>query len=192
MGIQKYKYYFKQPRIEIMKDILSVFVISGTLIIAGNSPYFVRNLWRAYTKFKRYSPKKISSAFYRLRKNGLVSIEKKNHQIYISLTEEGRKKAGIYQINHLKVTRQKRWDKKWRLLIFDIPHKIRIVREALRGKIKQMGFYQLQKSIWIYPFDCQPEIELLCDFFGLSAREIRLIVADTIGDDREAKKYFGL
>ncbi len=55
-----------------------------------------------------------------------------------------------------------------------------------------MGFYPLQKSVWIYPFDCQPEIELLKDFFGLSDKEIRVIVAGDVGPDDKLKEIFKL
>ena len=40
---------------------------------------------------------------------------------------------------------------KWRLVILDIPEKKR--RESrFWKKLKDMGFYQCQKSAWIHPF----------------------------------------
>ncbi len=96
------------------------------------------------------------------------------------------------QIDDLKIKKQKKWDRKWRLVIFDIVEFKKNHREAFRGKLKQLGFYPLQKSVWIYPFDCQPEIELLKDFFGLSDKEIRVIVAGDVGPDDKLKEIFKL
>jgi phenylacetic acid degradation operon negative regulatory protein len=86
----------------------------------------------------------------------------------------------------------KKWDGKWRILIFDIsePHKIK--REALRGKLKEWKLYQLQKSVWISPYDLQKEISILRDFFGLNFRELTVITANMIDDEKSLKRHFKL
>src|SRR3989344_6111044 len=96
------------------------------------------------------------------------------------------------QVDSLEIKKPKRWDKKWRLVIFDIAQLKKIYREAFRGKLKELGFRPLQKSVWIHPFDCQPEIELLKIFFGLSSKEMRLMVVEDIGEDSCLKKSFQL
>ena len=76
------------------------------------------------------------------------------------------------------------------MLTFDIAHKRKILREALRGKLKQLGFRQFQKSIWIHPFDCRVEIALLKVFFGLTDKEVQLIIAENIGSEEEWRRIF--
>lgn len=188
----KYKYYFRKPKSEIVKDILNLIFIAGAICIASTSPYFFINLLRNVKRWGKYDKKKFYPAFYRLQKEGCIEIRKRNHQIYISLTEKGRKKAGRLQIDALKIKKPKKWDGKWRLVIFDIAQIKKFYREAFRGKLKELGFYPLQKSVWVYPFDCQAEIELLKDFFGLSENELKLIVAENIGDDKKLKEFFKL
>jgi len=97
----------------------------------------------------------------------LINIQKENHQVYISLTEKGKKKAGWLQIDNLKIFRPKKWDQKWRLIMFDITQLKKTHRDAFRGKLKELGFQPFQKSVWIHPFDCEAEIDLLRKFFGL-------------------------
>lgn len=126
---------------------------------------------KSYKKWKEYPRKKICNTFYSLRKQGCIKVEKKNHQIYISLTEKGKKKAGIFQIDNLKIKKPKKWDKKWRLVMFDISDLRKIDREAFRGKLKRLEFYLFQKSVWIYPFDCQAEIELLREFLDYQKKK---------------------
>lgn len=192
MGIKKYKYYFKKPKSEIVKEILIWLVFAGAICITVNSPYFVKNLLNNYKKWKKYSRKKIGDTFYNLKRQGLIEIKRERNQIYISLTKDGKRKAGIFQINNFKIKRSKKWNKKWSVVIFDIAQLKKFYREAFRGKLKELGFYPLQKSIWVHPFNCQTEIELLRDFFGLSENEVRLIIAEDIGDDKKLKNFFKL
>lgn len=177
----KYKYYFKKPKSEIVKDILRWLVLVGAVYIAANSPYFVWNLTKQIPRWRKYKRRNLSNAFKRLLKQDCIEIRKKRNQFYIGLTAKGKKMAGWLQIDALKIKRPKKWDKKWRIVIFDISQLKKIYRELFRSKLKELGFYQLQKSVWVMPFDCRDEIELLRDFFGLSQKEMRLIVAGDIG-----------
>jgi DNA-binding PadR family transcriptional regulator len=190
----KLKYYFKKPRSEIGKDILYGLFIAGAITIALSSPYFGRNLLKAFKKWiksKKYQkPKKVYSVFYRLLKSGYIISERRNHDLYISLTEKGKRATGWLQIDALKIKRPKKWDGKYRLVIFDISQLKRIYRDALRGKLRELGFIKLQKSVWLHPFDCKDEIELLREFFGLSEKEMRLIIAENIGNDKWIRKIF--
>lgn len=188
----KYRYYFRKPKSEIVKDILYWLMISGAVAIAATSPYFLINALKAYKKLQKYEKKKVYNSFYKLRKKGFIKIEKRNQQIYISLTEEGKKKAGWFQIDTLTIKKPKKWDGKWRIVIFDISQLKKVYREAFRGKLRELGFYPLQKSVWVHPFDCRDEIDLLRDFFGLGEKEIRLIESQNIGQDEWLKKIFKL
>jgi len=190
--MSKYKYYFKKPRSEIVKDILSWLMIGGAVYIAASSPYFIHNLLKAFKRGRLYPEKKVYNTFYKLRKQGCIKIEKKGKQIYISLTEEGKRKVGWLQIDSLKIKKPKKWDRKWRMVIFDISQLKKIYREALRGKLKELGFYPFQKSVWVYPYPCQDEIALLRDFFGLTYKELCLITAENIEKADFLHKIFKL
>ncbi|MFQ6049675.1 MAG: hypothetical protein ACE5J0_01380 [Candidatus Paceibacterales bacterium] len=192
MSFKKYKYYFKKPRAEIVKDVFYWLLTAGAISIAATSPFFLTNLLRGFRRWRKYPKRKVSDTFYNLRRQGLIEIRKRNHQIYIALTEKGKKKAGWMQVDRLKIKKPKKWDKKWRIVIFDIAQLKKLYREAFRGKLKELGFRHLQKSVWIYPFDCRAEIELLRTFFGLSEKEMRLILAENIGNDKKLKKVFKL
>ena len=188
----KYKYYLRKPKSEIAKDILYWLMVAGAVTIAATSPYFGLNLWKSFKQGRKYQRKKVSDVFYRLRRRDCIEIKKKGHQIYITLTERGKREAGWLQIDALKIKKPNRWDGKWRIVIFDIAQLKKLYREAFRGKLKELGFYPLQKSVWIHPFDCRDEIELLRDFFGLTEKEVRFIVTEDIGRDDWLKKLFKL
>ncbi len=188
--MSKYKYYFRKPKSELVKDIFKGLAISGAICIAATSPYFAVNLLRGIQYGRKYKKKNLYDFFYRFEKEGLIKIEKNNHQVRISLTQEGKKKAGWLQIDSLKINKNQKWDGKWRVIIFDIVQFKKLQRDIFRGKLKDLGLHALQKSVWVCPYKCKDEIELLRDFFGLSKNEIRIITAENIEDDSYLKKHF--
>jgi len=183
---------------EIAKSIFKGILLAGGIAVASTSPVFVSRVLPVIYKYvgnkikSKKNDKKFYDTFYRLKKGGMLIFENRGGQLYISLTEEGRKRAGKYQIDDLKIKKPKKWDGKWRILISDIQNKKRFKREALRGKIKDLGLRQVQKSVWVYPYDFSEEIKLLRSFFGLSKDEIKIIVAVEIEDDENLKRYFRL
>lgn len=192
MEISKYKYYFRKPKSEIVKDIFKTLLLAGAISVAYTSPFFIANLLRSYRRWKTYPRRKVYDAFSNLSKQGYIKVSKREQQIHIELTEEGKKKAGWLQINSLDIRKPEKWDKRWRLVAFDIIELKKKYREAFRGKLKELGFYQLQKSVWIYPYNCSAEIDLLRDFFGLNKKELRLVISDNIGPEDEIREKFDL
>jgi len=178
------------------KKILKGLLLVGAIYVAASSPYFAfylsRNFWSSLGKTKPpQKDNRFRNAFYYLKRKGLLEIKKRNHQIYIALTSEGRKKAGKYLIDDLAIKRQKKWDGKYRIVIFDIPNITRIKRDALRGKLKELGFFRLQQSVWVHAFDCKREIKLLQEFFGLTSREI-ILIEGYIPNDKFLREFFKL
>lgn len=188
----KYKYYLGKPPGEIAKDVLSTLAIAGVVAIAATSPYFIVNVLSRFKTWKKYKKKRLYDIFYKLRRGGYLTFEYQGHQLYIRLTPEGEKKAGWLQINNLRIAKQNTWDRKWRIVIFDIPDKKRIKREALRGFLKRLQFYKLQKSVWIHPYDCKDEIELLKEFFSFKPTQVQLIIAERIDNEEDIRKIFHL
>jgi|GEM_PF-1613822 hypothetical protein len=56
----------------------------------------------------------------------------------------------------------KPWDRKWRLLIYDIPQKNSPKREQFRRHIKNLGFGMSQKSCWVNAYDFTYPIDEFC------------------------------
>jgi hypothetical protein len=183
---------------KITRTILKGLLITGGVAIAATSPQFLYRILPAITKLtaaeirKRKKIKEYKRSFDYLKKQSMIYFENRNSQIYISLTPKGKKQAGKYGIDDLKIKKSKKWDGKWRILIFDIREKHKIKREALRGKIKQLGMYKLQDSVWVYPYDFQKEIDILRTFFRINSNEMKIITASDIEDDFSAKIFFGL
>lgn len=198
----------KKRAVGAAKIVLKTLLIAGAVAVAASSPMFgavlvrefkkeMRRKNRLKTKYQKsqkeeYPKEKIQSAFYYLKRKGLVDVEYRGAQMYITLTEKGKKKAGKYQIDDLKIKKPEAWDKKWRILIFDISDKHKNKREALRGKLKQLNLYQLQKSVWVCPYEFGDIVKILREFFGLTDDEMKVITAIGIEKDARARKFFKL
>ena len=46
---------------------------------------------------------------------------------------------------------KRRWDGRWRLVVFDVPEGRRGLRDKLRAQLRRRGFGYLQHSVWITP-----------------------------------------
>ena len=174
------------------KEILKYLLIAGALSLSGAGGGFAWRLTKNILRGKPIFKRKSFNAFYYLKKKGLISLERDGHDVKISLTKEGKKRAGKYQIDDLFLERPKKWDGKWRLVVFDIPNSSNIIRNTFRRKLKEFGFCLFQKSVWIYPFDCREEIAFLREFFGVDKRQIQVLEVAKIEDDSVLRKIFKL
>ena len=176
----------------IQKKIL-LLLLGGIALSATRS---ARKQWHIVKDigegFKEINQQAIDRAVGSLVKTKLIE-EKHNRDgsITLILNDFGKKRASTFNLENIKVSRQKNWDRKWRIVIFDIPHYLKKTRESLRLLFKKIGFYPLQKSVFIYPFDCQKEIEFITEYHRAN-KFIRFIIADLVDNDSFLRKHFGL
>ena len=190
--MKKYQYGGAKPRSSIAEDILYGLFIGGAIVFALSSPYTGVALWRAWQRKNKYQKRQFTTTFHRLRRNNLLKIERQGHEVAISLTPKGKEVAGYMEIEKLKIQRSKRWDGLWRVVVFDIAELRRFERNAFRGMLREIGFVHFQKSVWVQPFPCKREVDILRNFFGLSGKEVQLLEARIIGDDAYLRKFFHL
>ncbi len=117
--------------------------------------------------------------------------ENKNGTMTIILSDEGKKRVLAYDLTNMKIKKPNKWDKKWRIVSFDIPENKKIIRRSLNHHFRKIGFYNFQKSIYVYPYDCKSEIDYIIEVYN--AREfVRFIVAEYVDNALHLKKIFNL
>ncbi|MEX0651953.1 MAG: hypothetical protein WD509_00555 [Candidatus Paceibacterota bacterium] len=179
----------------ITKELLEFLLITGGITLLLTNPAFLAPaiLIAKYGGASAHK-KKVSSSISYLKNKKYVSLTKnKGGRFHLKLTTKGKEKAVLYSLQSTlttKLSNHKKWDKKWRLVIFDIETSRRDKRDALRRMLKRSGFVLLQKSTWIYPFDCKEEVSITKDFFDIKDSECRFVLATDIGDDTALKKIF--
>ena len=173
---------------ELAKEIL-LMIAAGIAIPAAflmpGIPIALKPLLRALTKKcgLRKSEHFARSITY-LKKKRLLSIAQKDGQQILTLSEEGKKRVLQFDLDRLQIKRPRKWDGYWRLVLFDIPEKYKLGREALRSKLKQLGFFQLQKSCFIHPFDCRSEITFISEIFEVSPYVNYILVKELEGSNQ--------
>ncbi len=177
----------------LSNEVLRHLFIEGAVTITLSSLYAVGGILKEISKElkKKISNRSLKNTFDYLRRRGYLTVKSRKWKIHFDLSWEGRKIAGQYiAFRSEPISRPSMWDGKWRIVLFDIPTDRKVVRDALRFMLKRFGFCQLQKSVWIFPFDCKKEIEDLKSFFDLSNSAVRFIVFSDSGDMREFRQYF--
>lgn len=141
---------------------------------------------------KKYSQRQIRSAVNSIKNQKLIEyVADKNGKTIVKITKKGETKLRAFVIDLIEIRKPKKWDGKWRLVLFDIPMRFTKGREALRYHLKDLNFFQFQKSAWIYPYPCEDEIIFVADFFGLG-KYVEILTVESILRDDKVKKHFNL
>lgn len=145
--------------------------------------------WHEIDHINKYS---LQRSIANLYKSKLISCQESGAgTVKLVLTGKGKNQALIFNIDQMKIKKPKHWDKVWRLVIFDIPEKRRGARDALRFHLKQLGFYELQKSVFIHPYLCQKEIEFLIEFYNIR-KHVGLGILKEIDNELDLLEHFDL
>lgn len=127
----------------------------------------------------------------RLKKRGYIALTKTQKGWLLKLLRRGEQRLNEIDFQNLKLQKQKLWDGKWRLYIFDIPEEQRTARDLLRRKLRQLGLYNVQRSVFAYPYDCRQELGMVSDHYKVT-RFATYVETSFIDIDEELRKQFNL
>ena len=175
------------------KQKILILLLSGVAMGMARSPrgYFkiARNIPNEFREIER---KKLLRAVREFYNDRLVDYkEDKDGFVKIILTKEGEKKALKFKIDEMEIKKPAKWDGEWRIVIFDIPERFKKAREALRMKLKELGFLELQKSVLVLPYECEDEINFIVEVF-LIRPFVRFVRAKSFINEEQLKIKFGL
>lgn len=129
----------------------------------------------------------VNRARDRMVRKGLLKREKG----FLRLTPHGQAELARLEMHEYGRHRHRRWDGKWRVLIFDIPNYRKGLRDKIRRTLTFIGFVRLQDSVWVYPYDCEDLVALWKADFKIGKGLLYLIVQEMEGD-KALKEQFGL
>jgi len=176
---------------DVRRIVLSTLMVTGLLAMAVMAPNAIQALTMFTGKKKRHwTPYYATSVIQRLKKQGYVEFEKNERGTFVRLTQKGKNELLRYKIKE-KFFKQKRWDKCWRVVAFDIKEKKKETRNSVRRELQNFGFIKLQNSVWVFPYDCEDVIALLKAEYEIG-KEVLYIVAKHIENDQALRKHFEL
>ena len=174
-----------------LKEKILLLLLGGIALGLTHSPkQYFEILGKMFDDWKGVRKSNVKRSIKNLYCLGMLKeIKNKDGTISIILSEKGKKAAKIYSIDNLKIDKPKKWDGNWRMVIFDIPERIKKVREALRMHLRNLGFYELQKSVFIYPLPCAEEINQIIDFYDIS-EYVRILMVHSLDNEDELRNEF--
>lgn len=138
-----------------------------------------------------YERERIRQAIRALHRRRLVVYKERYNETYIEISEQGRKYVKRYEIDCMELPRVK-WDRRWRVILFDIPEHQKAARLAFQDHIKRLGCFLMQKSVWVYPYPCRDEIDFLASFWEVHPCVRYIETADLGMSEAAARKFFVL
>lgn len=184
------KVALKKRRLRVFERTLLVAALAGGLLVIGGAPspmllnrYFKQRRNDARLKYQG------KTVLNRLERQGLIYCDERNGKQYARTTKRGEQLLAIS--NGMQPHRPKRWDKRWRVVLFDIPERRRKTRDSLRHFMSDYGFVRLQDSAWVYPYDCEDLIALAKAHYRLGASVLYMVVEE-IENDVHLRNHFSL
>ena len=105
---------------ELVKQILLAvsagIIVSTAILLPGSAKMFVPLI----RKFKTKKQNLIKSLKI-LKRERLIDFREEGDLSKITITEKGKKKLLIYELDSLEIKKPKKWDSIWRIVTFDIP-----------------------------------------------------------------------
>ena len=187
MGIIEEKSRKRKRKGDVQKAVLASIKVAGLLSVALVAPNAVSVL----KKFGLISARRQREIILRSRDRLVSQGFLKYENSFMRLTDKGEVYLRHLEMKDWRIDKPKRWDSKWRMLIFDIPEKRRSLREKVRLTLLNIGFVRLQDSVWIYPYDCEDLLNLLKADFKIG-KDLLYIVVDFIENDKSYRKLFNL
>lgn len=183
-------------RENLTQDTLAVVAALGVLTIAVTvSPYFLNEISKVFFNDRSLDERRARARKLReLERRRLISFkELGGGKVKIELTKGGQRLVRMYDLDKMQILKPKKWDGFWRIVTYDIPNSKRKASDAFRQKLRSLGFFQLQKSVWVSPFDCLAEIEFLGVVFEIEVgRHIHHFKTREVPLESEMREFFKL
>ena len=188
---------------EISKGVLTYFgdaLMAGYSSIEGRrggiSPMmimgYLEDLLKSI-KTDQEKNRKLLRVLKNLEKQEILDLQEKDGKVIVYLKNKNHPKIVEYSIKNILEfkKKEKKWNGKWFLVFFDVPEIQRNKRDYLRKLLVRLGFYQYQKSVYLFPYECEKEVTLIKKIVE-GAKYMKYIIAEKIEDETNAKAYFKL
>lgn len=131
-----------------------------------------------------YDEKQVRNRIYSLKYNHFLTIAKGNELIVTP-----KALLTLEELEFKSLTSNRSWDRKWRVVLYDIPESKRSARDQIRSLLKNLGFRNLQISVWVHPLPCFKQFQTIRNAYGLK-NHLLLLEVDDSEDFQSLKRKF--
>lgn len=172
------------------KDLLLFLAGLGTIGLTFVCPHAGIVIGKLLLGSQEYTPWKVRRTLRTLAKQKDVTVTyHADGSISVRITKQGLTRSLTYKLDMLSISKPKKWDKKWRVIIFDIPIQLNKVRDLFRERLKQLGLVMIQKSVFISPFPCFDEVEFLRQLYHIPDTILYILAEKVEGEERFRQRF---
>ncbi len=175
----------------VSQKVLLLLLAGVALSLTKRPDQYFRILNKTQKEWKKINQRSLHKTIKLLHKSNFIDYKQDSGGVEINISTAGQKRILFSCLNGLKINKPKVWDKLWRVVMFDIPEDKKNARDALAQRLKNLGFYKLQKSVFIHPYDCKNEINILLENFEVK-QFIRFLLVQQTDIDSELRTEFHL
>ncbi|OGL36692.1 hypothetical protein A3A68_02550 [Candidatus Saccharibacteria bacterium RIFCSPLOWO2_01_FULL_48_13] len=147
---------------------LRVIGAAGIIGVAVVAPNALQGLDVLMGKKKKTNRSQNQRVLYELKRQKLVSVDHQEGGYRFKLTKNGAKRLAQLELDNINIPSPKKWDKKWRIISFDIPVQSTPQRAVLVHHLSKYDFLMLQRSTWAHYAPCFKQIQQITDYYGLT------------------------
>lgn len=168
-------------------------LLGGVALGLSPSPrQYFRTLRKLRKEWNKINQDNFNRSFRRLSQEKL--IEEKilpDGSFKLVLTKKGKLEAKKLSLlgSSIKFKKPKRWDGKWRIVLFDIPERDRAFRDILREHLRELKFFKLQHSVFVSPYPFEKPILDLVSLYS-AGPYVRVVTASYIDNASKIKNHF--
>ncbi|MDZ4227243.1 MAG: hypothetical protein U1D26_02070, partial [Patescibacteria group bacterium] len=107
----------------IERAVIGTLFVGGVLTVGIMAPKVLGLMRREHVDavLPQDPKQRLRETLLRLKRKGMVAFEKRGNKNYPYLTKKGIEQAERLKIGSLSIPKPLRWDRRWRIVIFDIP-----------------------------------------------------------------------
>jgi phenylacetic acid degradation operon negative regulatory protein len=162
-----------------------IYTLFGAYIIPRGGEVHVGNLIELVRPLG-FSANAIRLGLSRMSRYGVFKIRRKGRRSYYSLSPKGMHRMEKGKVRAFDV-KHKKWDGRWRLVVYKVPETLRTLRDKLRTELCNMGFASLSASVWISPHNLRSQIAGIVKEIGVT-KNVEMFEAEYTGF-RSAKEF---
>lgn len=176
----------------IQKKILLLLLGGLTLGLTRSPKKYFQTVEAISREWREIDSRALNQSIRSLYISKLVKTKSNNNGTFtLVLSSDGKQKALTYNLEMMAIKKPRKWDENWRIVLFDVPEPLKKIRDSLRYHLKNLGFFEFQKSVFVHPYSCSDEIEYIIEFYNMRSY-VRFITAHKIDNELHLKKYFNL
>lgn len=167
---------------------LGIIAVAGIMTAVAVAPGVLIALKPFTRKSRPFYRSDVDRSLKRLLRRGLVEEVVRGRIVRYQITDRGREHLMKREFAQTELEKPKKWDGKWRLVIFDVSERRRHLRDMLRQHFTRLGLYPIQKSVWLFPYSCDDLVRLIKVDLGLG-RDVQYFTVGEFADREEEKSW---